>query len=166
MKTKQRYTLSADASLLISSISRKDRGDDITWEWISSTVGWDVQKKSSVMATVKNRLTRDYNYVLGSMRGVGYKILTHEEVVNGEMPNDRENRSKSAKRSKRKAGTVDLSQLTETQKIQCLAEITSAHITIETSATRSIKQISQHLDGTSQPLAINKAFEALKHNLP
>lgn len=78
---------------------------------------------------------------------------------------DRNHRRKSAVRSKRKASTVDLSKLNPTQQLQCLSEVTAAHVTVQASEDKSLKQIETKLDGSHSPLALNNALEALKNNL-
>jgi len=165
MATKAIAELSADARRLINAIGEKKRGDEITWDWMEQLVGWKLREKPSVMTTVKNRLLRDYDYVLGSMPKKGYRILFDSKVVDGEMSKDRERIRKAAGRIKLKARAVDPSNLTEPQRVRLYAEITAAHVTAETSDEKSITKISLELSGKSQPLTLNKALDAIKHNL-
>lgn len=165
MSNKAIAELSADASLLISEISRKKPGDVITWKWMSEIVGWNLQEKNGVMQTVKNRLLRDYRYVLGTIHGEGYKILTDAEVVEGEAARDRAMRAKAAKRTKRKLQAVELSNLDDVQKQRCFAEVTAAHLAIESSKETSVKRLESSINGAGAPLALNKALEAIKKNL-
>lgn len=166
MTTKQAIaTLSADAAVLIAHISQKSKGDLVTYDEIATTIGWDIRRNRGIMVTVKNRLLRDYSIVLSVVMGVGYKVLDDGEIVTGELSGDRERRRKSAVRSKRKAESVTLSNLAQPEQLRCLAEITAAHVTIEASGDKSVKQIASNLNGNAQPLALNKALEALKHNI-
>ena len=152
---------SANADILISEISRKNKGDLITWDWMTSIIGKDPR---SLMGTVKNRLIRDYSYVLSSQPGIGYRICDDALVVEGELSKDRKHRRKSAIRSKVKAQAVDMGKLSESQQLKCLGEIASAHVVAETSTTKAQEKIVSGLGGETKPLALNKALEALMNN--
>lgn len=165
MKNQAIAEMSAAASILISHISRMKVAEEITWDEINRVVGWDVREKRSIICTVKNRLERDYGIVLGSIPGVGYRLLPDTEKVNGELPKDREARRRSAQRSKRKAGTVELAGLPSADQLRCLSETAIAHVTIVSSSAKSMRQVTQALGGETKPLQLNKALEALKQNL-
>ena len=156
--------MSADAGILIAKISTRQRGETITYDEIKTWIGWDIRDNRGVMQTVKNRLLRDYSMVLGVVTGEGYRILTESEM-NGDLRSDRERRRRSATRSKAKAGTVDISKLNDIERLSYLAEVTAAHVTIEASGDKAIKQLTAGMNGHTTPLALNYALEAIKNNV-
>jgi len=155
---------SADADILISEISRKQKGELVTWEYLSSLIGKNLQVNRGVMQTVKNRLLRDYGIVLSSQPGVGYVLCSDVLIVEGELGSDRKRRRKAAMRSKMKGQVVDLTKLNETQQLRCLGEIAAAHVVAESSTDKSQKKIISGLGGETKPLALNKALLALMKN--
>lgn len=162
MEKKSIPELSADAAILIAELSKKEKGTDVPWEEIERLVGWRLRNNQSVMGTVRNRLRRDHGLVLGTITGVGKRILTDAEVAEGELSKDRERRRRSAKKSKKKAAAVDLSNLNETQKLKLLGEVTAAHVVAEASETKSVAKIETQLNGAGTPMALNHALDAIK----
>lgn len=157
--------LSADAGILIAELSKRDIGTTITYEQIAGIIGWDIRKNRGLMHTVKNRLLRDHGKILDVVRDEGYRVLTDSEAVEGKLRSDRERRRRSAKRSKAVAGAVNISKLSETQRIAYLAEVTAAHVTIEASSDKTVKQLSAAVNGHNTPLALNNALDAIKKNV-
>jgi hypothetical protein len=157
--------LSADAAILISELGKREKGSTVTYEEFEKLIGYDVRNNRGILVTVKNRLLRDHELVLDSVPKVGYRILSDAEVVEGLLRTDRERRRRAATKSKQKAAVVDMSKLNEMQKISYLAEVTVAHVVIDSSGDKSIKQLSLSLSGATAPLALNNALDALKKNL-
>lgn len=157
--------LSADAAILISHCSELPKGTNVTYEEIAKLIGWDVRTNRNVMGTVKRRLCRDYGRVLGSVMRIGYRVLTDEEVATGELSRDRRHRRRHATRSKAKAGTVAIAELNEAHQVQLLSEVSAAHVAAEASRDNAVKRIADKINGSTQPLALNFALEAVKKNL-
>jgi hypothetical protein len=157
--------MSADAAVLISHFSGLEKGTLVTYDQIRTLIGWDIRDNRGVLNTVRNRLLKDDGKVLGVVVGEGYKILTNQEICNGELRRDREKRRRNAVKSKSKAGSVDIGSLNESDRISLLAEVTTAHLTAEASKDKSVLQIGSHLNGANQPLALNHALDAIKKNL-
>lgn len=153
-------TRSANASMLIDIFLVRNKGDLVTYQEMEAAIGCDPR---SYISTVANRLRRDYGLNISNVRGVGYEILTDAQIVAGEMKRDRDHRRRSARRSKLKASTVDLSNLNEIQKMQLFSEVTSASIVMEESTDKSVKKINGQMQ--SQPLAMAKALDNLKASL-
>ena len=163
--TKAISEMTADAGVLLAHLSRKGKGDEVSYSEIETVIGWDVRNNRGIMQTVKNRLLRDHGLTLDPVFKVGYRILTDNEIAEGRLRREREHRRRNAQRAKRIGSTVDISKLDDTQRLKCLAEITAAHVTLDASTDKSVKQIESSLNGSTQPLALNKALDALKHNL-
>jgi len=165
MSSKSIAELSADAAILIAEFSRRNKGDTVTYDELQALIGWDVRTNRGILRTVRNRLLRDHAKVLDAVHTQGYRILTDAEIVEGRLGRDREQRRRSACRSKLRAGAVNLSELNERQRLTYVAEVTVAHITESTSGTAAVQRIADNANGSTQPLALNKALEALKHNI-
>ena len=156
--------ISADAAILISEISRKNKGDQITWVWMSSLVSREINGSSSVMQTVHRNLLNNHDMVLKSITGIGYIVCDDVMVTTDIMSGDRHRRRRSAKRSMRRAQSVELDNLTEIQQLQCFGEIASAQVVISASTPASQKKMISQLGGETKPLALNKALMALIGN--
>lgn len=165
MTTRAIAELSADAAVLISHFAQQPKGEIVTYEQIAALIGWDIRENRGIMVTVRNRLLRDDRKVLSAVHSEGYKILTDQEVCNGELRRQRETRRRNAVKSKSKAGSVDFAALNEADRMSLLSEVTVAHLTAEASKDRSVLQIGSHLNGATQPLALNLALDAVKKNL-
>ena len=162
MKPKQSIAgRSADANVLISEISRLNKGDFVSWEDMEAMIGRQLRGNSGILYTVKKNLTKEYGLVLSSRRGEGYEVCTDELVVDGVLAADRARRKRAAHKSGKKDGDVDLNNLTESQRLKLFAEIASACVTEEACLKKSIAKYTAELGGETKPLALNRALNAL-----
>jgi hypothetical protein len=114
---------------------------------------------------VHRALLRDYKIVLDSIPKVGYMIADDKLIAEGRMNRHRNRQRRIAHLAKQEAQAVDLSKLSETERIRCIAEVTHQHLVEEACKESSVKKIASHLNGSNQPLALNNALDALKRNL-
>lgn len=157
---------SAEASILIGHFSILPKGELTTYAEIEQLIGYDIRKNRGPIGTVKTRLRRDYGRVLKGVANGGYKVLTDEEVRQNEMRRDREHRRRHANNSKEKAQTVDISALSNDDKLALIGEMQVAHVVAAISTAKSVARVTSNMSGTEAGLlTLNKSLEALKKNL-
>lgn len=154
---------SADTRVLISEISRLERGTVITYEghfsrWLGKTVSCSADIPT--MNTVIKRLKADYGYVLSNVHGEGYKILTHSEVIADTTRRDRIRRHATLRG--RDLDAVDVSTIDDTGRMRWAAERTLAHLVKDSTSDKSVKRLEGAVNGAAQPLALAKALDAIK----
>lgn len=155
--------LSATATVLVSELSRLQRGSVATYEEnFTAWLGKPVKGSHDIpcIDTVKRILMRDYAIVLDSVHGVGYRLLTHNEVVASEAQTNRARHA--ARRRKKELGAVEFSQLEENNRLQWAAKLTQSHLIEEATKGKSLKNIAAACNGAQQPLALAKALDAIR----
>lgn len=165
MDMKPNVDRDADAGIMLADFSRRSAGDIITYEDIEKLIGWDIRRNRAPLNKARKWLLEDYGKVLTVVRNVGYRISTSHQIVEEELRKEREHRRRSARKSKAKAAVVNLSELTEELQLKCHQERWSAYIMQEAGTAKSLKRLGAILTGAAEPLALNKALDALKHNV-
>lgn len=156
---------SADTRVLVSEISRLERGSVVTFEGhFSRWLGRPVTRAADIptIEGVKTTLLREYGYKLSSVRGEGYKILTPDEMVADETRRNRMRRHATMRG--RELDAVEFSSLSEPSKAQWAAQRTLAHLVRDVTSDKSLKRLEGAVtaNGAAQPLALAKALDAFK----
>ena len=166
-KQKTIAELSADNAVLISELSRLERGSIVTYAGqFSKWLGRPIHNRADLpnFATVEKRLRSDYGIVLSVIHGEGYMLLTHEQTVGNDVQITRARRA--AARRKKELATVDTSGLNEHQRLDYVCKLTQAHLVEEAGREKSLKKLAAVAsNGATTPLALGHALEALKSNL-
>lgn len=158
--------LTADTAILISEISKLPRGSEIYYaSHFSNWLGRPIKRSEdiSTMDTVYRRLRKDHDIVLSPIHGKGYKLLTHAEAVADKTQVEKARRA--AKRRKEELATVQLAELNEIEKLHWAASVTQSHLIIETAKDKTTQRLESACNGAAEPLALAKAFDAIKANL-
>lgn len=166
MTTKAIADASADTTLLISEISRLPRGAEITYaDHFTRWMGRQIHNRRDLptFPTVVKRLRADYGIVLSAIVGVGYKLLTDEQTLKDDHQIRRATRC--ASRRKKELATVDTGKLNDQQRLDYVGKVTQAHLVEETSRDKSLKKLVAAANGSTVPLALGHALEALRRNL-
>jgi hypothetical protein len=166
MSKKAIQELSADNAVLISELSRVTRGSTVTYtshftEWL----GRPIRNRGDMpnFTTVETRLRTDYGIVLSVIHGKGYKVLTHSDTVTNDNQIDRARRA--AARRKKELATVEVSELNDQQRLTYVCKVAQAHLVEEAGREKSLRKIAAVANGSTTPLALGHALEALKKNL-
>jgi hypothetical protein len=108
---------------LESFLKNLSYGDYITFPKLKEVSGVDIQnsKYRYILETAKRRLLRHHQRVLISVRGKGYQIGTPDAVII-ESASYRKRSYNSAKKAYRIVSTVDLSKLSEEEKLRTINE--------------------------------------------
>lgn len=156
---------SADTAVMILELSKLTRGTVIPYEKFSEWLGRPVKRSIDLptINTVIQRLKKDYGLVLDSIKGEGYRILSHEEVVKDESRTQRIRRM--AKKRRQELVTVELSELDELGKLQWAAKSTQSYLIAEAASEKSVAKIAAACNGATEPLALSKALDAIKANI-
>lgn len=158
--------LSADSSVLISELSRMERGTVATYaDHFSKWLGRPIRSREDMpnFSTVENRLLRDYQIHLSSQHGVGYLVCTHEQALKD---NSRIERArKMARRRKLELSAVDASALpSEQARIELLGLVAQTHVVEQATSGKAATKLIAAVNGNT-PLALAKAFDAIKGNV-
>lgn len=165
MFEKTRADKSAEKGILLAAISKKSKGDTVTWEWMNEVAGFDIRTRRDVIDWVRNRLLHDYSLVLHPIKGVGYEILSPVNVHRVAARKSREHIRRTAYKTRLKLQTVDLSELKEAERLPHLAEAEAAHIQYHAAKEQSVKLLANSLNGGGQKLPLANLLDALKPNL-
>lgn len=154
-----------DTAVLISSISRLERGSEITFEQFSAWLGKTIKRLSDIPTydTVKKRLRADYGLLLSPIPGVGCRILTNEQAA---LDGTRLVRAAHhAKQMKKDKATVDLGTLNQQQVQTVVGQLTIANVIEASAKQKTVERIAAAVNGATQPLALAQAFDRVKENL-
>lgn len=158
--------ISADAAVLISEISRMNRGDEITYaEHFTKWLGRPIRNRADLktFATVVKKLRNDYGLLLSPIRGEGYRILTNEQAA---LDSTRLSKAaRQAKLLKKEKATVDLSTLSQLQVQTVVGQLTIANVVEASAKQKTVERIAAAVNRATQPLALGHALDRLKENL-
>lgn len=154
-----------NTAVLISEISRLQRGDTVTFEQFGKWLGKPIYRLSDVpnLQTVRTRLRTDYGLLLSPIIGIGCKILTNEQAA---LDNSRLTKAaRQAKLMKKEKATVDLGQLKPDQVQKVVGMLTIANVVEASAKDKTVERITAAINGATQPLALGHALDRLKENL-
>jgi hypothetical protein len=118
--TKPTFVISAETATLISAFSRMKVGEVMTHEAMREIIKGGNHR--TLIPTVKLALQRDLNMVIASVAGVGYKVLSADEVL--AKGDDYRSRVRQANRRRvNELKTIDLSELLQPQQTRYHFEV-------------------------------------------
>lgn len=158
--------MSADNRVLKSEISRLERGTLVTYaehftNWLGRPITCSADLRS--FQSVVNALRSDYDLILGSVPGIGYKILTNDEIAADQHRMDRIRRQ--ARLIKKERATVDTTKLTAPQLQQHVGHLAVANVIEVAAKDKTIGKIASSINGAMAPPALAHCLELVKKNV-
>ena len=146
------FQLSSDTRLLYQYLSKAKIGDIFSYEAMGKTIGREISGAFPALYSARRKLQQDNNFIFGAIRGVGYKRLSDDEVVDS-ASSDRKRLSNGSKRAVKKLMRVqDYDGLSPKKKAEHAAAMSVFTAVAAMTNEKAIKRIEGVVKGRELPL--------------
>lgn len=156
------FNLGADTRAIISKLRSVNVGETISYDDIESVVGRDIDDIRGNLATARRRLQVDFGIVFDPVRGEGL-VRLDDRGISKLSSSAMESIRKKASKTVRVLENVNLSNLSDSERVSHLANTSILIMTSEVNRSKSSKRLESSIDkSTSASLTMAKTLDALR----
>lgn len=160
--TRPSFEMSIDTRLVYEALKKAAIGEVVSLSAISQELGRKVGGEDSSIQSAIRRLLKTDGIVFENVRGVGYKRLRDEEIVNSS-ERDREGLRRKARKIVKKLTCVqDFDALPNELKVKHNAAVSGFGAIAAILTPGSMKKLEAHVERASQQLPLAKTLEAFR----